>query len=253
MQFAIQTIIFGRAFLTNFDKCLRLCKETGYSAIETNPAVFNESASQLSAFRSSLSDNGLHLAAVHTSTDSISSDTSVRHLCERAVELNCKHIISSGYLADYRRDQLRETADRLSEISSLAKAYGLIFSYHHHDFELQETTLTGLAIDDLMRYSDESVGLVIDTYWAEAAIAGFRTVWERYCHRCHILHLKDGDPKEHSFSTLGNGTLPVDRFFAMAMQRDLHFITYEQDLPEDFDERTCLEESLKWYRRQQKS
>jgi sugar phosphate isomerase/epimerase len=107
-------------------------------------------------------------------------------------------------------DGIKNVADQLNEAHELAKAAGMAFGYHNHDFEfvMVEGKPAYLHLQELV---DPSILMEIDTYWVQ--VGGYDPVklTADLGSRAPVLHIKDGpaDSKQADMTAVGDGKMPV--------------------------------------------
>jgi sugar phosphate isomerase/epimerase len=149
---------------------------------------------------------------------------------------------SAGTLASVTWAAWEELAALLARRGHDARAHGLAFCYHNHDFELRpvgaaDAGVTGSRVpfDLLVAATDEDdVKFQLDVYWL--AVGGRDPVAEiaRLGARVGSLHLKDADATpQHAITTVGRGTLDFRAILRAAMQAGVQHAFVEEDAPAD--------------------
>lgn len=131
-------------------------------------------------------------------------------------------------------DAWRRTAEQLNRMAAAARAAGLCFAYHNHDFEL---TRLGdvVALELLMAGTDPGlVEFQLDVYWAVRAGHDPIDWLRRYPGRVTMLHLKDssGAP-DHRIVDVGAGTIDFPAILAQADVAGVRHSFVEHDRPAD--------------------
>jgi sugar phosphate isomerase/epimerase len=114
-------------------------------------------------------------------------------------------------------DGFRQAADHLNKAAAKAKAAGLKFGYHPHNYEYK-TLPGGRGFDLLMRELDPSVRLELDIYWAVEGGENPLELMKKYRDRLALIHIKDRKPvtgftyspmdeSSHHFTEAGSGTI----------------------------------------------
>jgi sugar phosphate isomerase/epimerase len=118
-----------------------------------------------------------------------------------------------------------------------ARARGLDFCYHNHDFELRPVGTPGgpVPFDLLVATTDAAdVRFQLDVYWL--TVGGRDPVRElaRLGSRVASLHLKDADATpQRAITTVGRGTLDFRAILRAAEQAGVRHAFVEEDAPVD--------------------
>lgn len=145
--------------------------------------------------------------------------------------------------------ETRELAANLNRWAALAKAAGLGFAYHHHDFEFfplpngdGETPSSsggehgGETIYSIIRDETDPalVGIEVDVYWATRAGVDPAHLLGELQGRVPLLHLKDlGPAPNHADLPAGEGSLRWDEILPAATAAGARWWIIEQDNPAD--------------------
>lgn len=117
-------------------------------------------------------------------------------LFEDAHTVGAHYVVSSALfppksgretLADYRA-----MADRLNDLARKAKAAGLQYAYHNHNFEFRKLDGGRIGYDILLEHTDPAlVDFELDCGWMVAAGYSPITYFRNYPGRYRMLHIKD--------------------------------------------------------------
>lgn len=143
------------------------------------------------------------------------------------------------YLGDAERrsaDTWRRVAQEFNRAGEKARARGLRFAYHNHDFEFNRVDGI-LPFDLLIAETDPAlVSFQMDVYWTVKAggdpLAYFRTHPTRFS----MLHIKDSaGPPNHAQTDVGAGTIDFGAIFRLdaAQQSSVKHVFVEHDQPPD--------------------
>jgi len=123
-----------------------------------------------------------------------------------------------------------ELADTFNKVGAAAKARGITFCYHNHDFELQP--LGGrVPLDYLIASTDPSlVKLQMDVYWMTKGGRDPATEITRLAGRVATLHLKDMD-RAGQITTPGSGTIDFAGILRAAKKSGVSDYFVEVDPP----------------------
>jgi len=141
------------------------------------------------------------------------------------------------YVGDeYRgtRANWQRLADRLNVGAQKAKAAGLLFGYHNHDFEFAPVEGT-TGYDILTTQTDkELVKLELDLYWTVKAGQDPLAIMKRWPNRIVAVHVKDAGPApERKMTEVGAGTIDFKTILATGRTQGLRHWFIEHDNPVD--------------------
>lgn len=124
---------------------------------------------------------------------------------------------------------VEKLADILNTIAKKAKAAGLEFLYHNHDFEFQANKDGIVPIDYLLEHLDPKyVNFQMDLYWVTKAGVDPVVYFQKYPGRFKIWHVKDMDSQER-FAPVGQGTIDFKRILANKKLSGMKYYIVEQD------------------------
>ncbi|WP_435355390.1 sugar phosphate isomerase/epimerase family protein [Emticicia sp. SJ17W-69] len=124
---------------------------------------------------------------------------------------------------------VEKLADILNTIAKKAKAAGLEFLYHNHDFEFQANKDGIVPIDYLLEHLDPKyVNFQMDLYWVTKAGADPVAYFQRYPGRFKIWHVKDMDSQER-FAPVGQGKIDFKRILDNKKLSGMKYYIVEQD------------------------
>jgi sugar phosphate isomerase/epimerase len=128
----------------------------------------------------------------------------------------------------------QEMADVLNKAGEAARARGLTFCYHSHDFEL--TPIEGkIPLDMLLASTDPSlVKLQMDVYWMAHGGRDPAREIRRLGSRVATLHLKDMDATPaRGITSVGKGVIDFKAVLAAAADAGVSGYFVEEDAPRD--------------------
>jgi sugar phosphate isomerase/epimerase len=209
MEFGVQ-IYMVRDHLADLPATLSLIHSIGYATIETYPLVYNRPARELKALIEGI---GLKAPSGH-----FDYPTLEEHV-DYAAELGLEYMICP-MLARPLWDSLdgfKQAAAHLNKAAAKARAAGLKFGYHPHNYEFKKLE-GGRGFEVLMRELDPSVKLELDVYWAIEAGEDPIALMRKYRDRLALIHIKDRKPAtgftyspfdEHAahYTEAGSGTI----------------------------------------------
>ncbi|MGH7697000.1 MAG: sugar phosphate isomerase/epimerase family protein [Gemmatimonadaceae bacterium] len=187
------------------------------------------------ALRATLDTLGLTSPASHIGYDAI-DPAKIGATLDAANAIGNKYIIVA-YLLDTQRktlDDWKRHAERFNRAGEAAKARGLQFAYHNHDFEF--VPLDGkVPYDVLLESSDPSlVKMEMDLYWITKAGSDWKAYFDRWPGRFPMVHVKDsaGAP-QHEMRDVGAGSMPFATIFAQRKKGGIEHFFVEHDNPKD--------------------
>ena len=211
MEFGVQIfMVRDRLQPADLPATLSLIHSIGYATIETYPLVYNRPARELKALIEGI---GLKAPSGH-----FDYDTLEEHV-DYAAELGVEYMICP-MLARPLWDSLdgfKQAAAHLNKAAAKARAAGLKFGYHPHNYEFRKLE-GGRGFEVLMRELDPSVKLELDVYWAIEAGEDPIALMRKYRDRLALIHIKDRKPAtgftyspfdEHAahYTEAGSGTI----------------------------------------------
>jgi sugar phosphate isomerase/epimerase len=180
---------------------LKKIAQIGYAEVET--AGFAKlSAAQ---FRELVKEAGLRAPSAHLNFGMGDTDK----LLDDAKTLGAEYVVSSVLMANppqpgagrdeflkalngMTADDFKQVAAKANEIAHKAKAAGLQYAYHNHNFEFREVGGGQTGYDILLAETDPSlVKFEADTGWMRVAGADPVALLKRYPNRYVMLHIKD--------------------------------------------------------------
>ena len=140
-------------------------------------------------------------------------------------------------------DGFQRMAARMNEIGRRAKAVGLKYAYHNHNFEFEAMPDGKLGYDVLLRETDGSVvSFEVDCGWMVAAGSSPVEYFKRYPGRFRMLHVKDFQrlsrptidmvgPDRPKGVELGRGFIDYKPIFAASKAAGIEHAFAEQEAP----------------------
>lgn len=124
---------------------------------------------------------------------------------------------------------MEQLAGILNTVAQKAKAAGLEFLYHNHDFEFVANKDGVKPIEYLLEHLDSKyVNFEIDLYWATKAGADPIAYFKKYPGRFKIWHVKDMDAQER-FAPVGQGKIDFKQILAYKKLSGMKYYIVEQD------------------------
>jgi sugar phosphate isomerase/epimerase len=211
MEFGVQIfMVRDRLQPADLPATLSLIHSIGYATIETYPLVYNRPAKELKALIEGI---GLKAPSGHFDYDTL--EEHVDYAAELGVEYMICPMIARPLWDSL--DGFKQAAAHLNKAAAKARAAGLKFGYHPHNYEFRKLE-GGRGFEVLMRELDPSVKLELDVYWAIEAGEDPIALMRKYRDRLALIHIKDRKPAtgftyspfdEHAahYTEAGSGTI----------------------------------------------
>ena len=139
-------------------------------------------------------------------------------------------------------DAFKKMAAHMNEVGKQAKAAGLQYAYHNHNFEFEKMPDGSYGYDVLLNETDHDlVKFEIDCGWMTVAGASPVAYFKRHPGRFRMLHVKDFRPIKPTIDLigpgrptgveLGHGFIDYKPIFAAAKTAGIVHIFAEQEAP----------------------
>jgi sugar phosphate isomerase/epimerase len=128
----------------------------------------------------------------------------------------------------------RAIASRFNRAGAQARAAGLRFAYHNHNFELAPLAGTR-ALDVLLNDTDPGlVDFEMDMYWVVFGGGEPIDYFNRFPGRFPLVHVKDSaGPPENKMADVGKGTIDWPKIFSQSKRAGIKHYFVEHDQPEN--------------------
>lgn len=209
----------------------------GYTHLETygynEGNFFGKSPKE---FRNLLYDNGLITPSGHYYNNDYITGTmdGWKKACEAANVLEQEYIVLPWIdeaLRSNDADSHRKLAERITGLAKEAKAQGLKFAYHNHDFEFKydwkgKTSLYQVLLEET---DPELVKMEMDIYWVVFADGDPVTLFFQHPKRFPLWHVKDLDPFNKVSTDIGKGSIDFVSIFKNKSESGLAYFFVEQE------------------------
>ena len=202
-------------------------RDIGYEAVQVS-ALGPIDAGELARIAQ---DTGVTICASHVDFEALRDDT--ERLAEEHRLWGCRYAFIGGMPAEYRDsgEAFHRFAEEASEVAGKMKAFGLVFGYHNHSFELRKFG-DRVGLDILLEDSDPDLFMAeIDTYWIQHG-GGDPAAWiTKAAGRIPVLHLKDMAVGADGpmMAEIGEGNLNWPAILAAARDAGTEWYLVEQD------------------------
>ncbi|WP_368505169.1 sugar phosphate isomerase/epimerase family protein [Alkalihalophilus sp. As8PL] len=227
MKVAIQLFTLREACKEDFVGTLKKVAELGYDGVEFAGNWGGLEARELKAL---LDELGLQAAGSHVPLHMLENE--LDNVIQYQKEINSK-FITCPILPEDRRGGISEYsqfAQRLNEIGKVCSDNGIQFSYHNHEFELEEIDGSKPLRILLDETDPKWVNAELDIYWLTKAGENPVEWINQYKGRTPLLHLKDmTNDSEQFFAELGTGGVDVLSAIEEGKDAGVEWFIVEQD------------------------
>jgi sugar phosphate isomerase/epimerase len=186
------------------------------------------------AVRAILDQNGLVAPSAHIPIELLR--TKWRAALDDAQVVGHRFLVIPWIPAEERRtlDDYKRVAELFNRAGAEAKAVGVGFAYHNHDFEFARVN-GQLPYDILLTETDPAlVAMELDLYWITKGARDPLDYFARHPGRFPLVHVKDsGGAPRHEMVEVGRGTIDWKRIFARQEQAGIKHAFVEHDEPAD--------------------
>lgn len=199
----------------------------GYDEVEF-AGYFNHTPAQLATM---LESNGLAAPSAHLGLDVMR--TGWEKALDDAARIGHRFVVVAFLPPNERNsvDAYRRIAAEFNRAGEVAKAKGMTFAYHNHDFEFEPMDGT-TGFDVLLEECDPGlVAIEMDLYWITHAGHDPIPYLRRMPGRFPLVHVKDRNP-DGSMADVGRGMIDFPAIFAAAGGEIRHYFV-EHDRPGD--------------------
>jgi len=243
LEFSVQ-LYMVRNLLNDLPSTLRLIRGIGYTHVEPFSAAYNRPAKEL---KSLIANAGLNALSGHFDY------ATLQEKVDYAAELGLKYMICPMIPPSQwdSLDGFRRAAEHLNKAASKARAAGMNFGYHPHNYEFKP--LQGKrGFDVLMQELDPATKLQLDVYWAVEAGQNPLDLMRNNRTRLALIHIKDRKPSKgfsfsprdsmntHNCTEAGSGTIDWPAVLGEARKLGVTQFIVDQDETD-----LTMEESLR--------
>lgn len=226
-RIGIQLYTLRAHMAEDFEGTLRKVAALGYTEVET-AGLFGRDAADV---RVLLDELGLSVPASHVSWQPFTEDP--EKAIADAKTLGADYVVLA-WVPEDRRETLahwREWIAFMNEVGAMAKAEGLTFAFHNHEFEFEP--IDGVVPYDLIlaETDPELVKLELDLYWAVLAGVDPVALLKAHPGRFPLSHVKDMDPDTKGMVDVGRGAIDFATIFAAAEAAGMKHFIVEHDNP----------------------
>ena len=199
----------------------------------TELEFFNPFGKEVAWWRDLLKQHGLTAPSAH---EALPANDEWGPIFDRAHGMGHQLVVVPYAGNEYRgsRANWQKLADRLNVGAQKAKAAGLQFGYHNHDFEF--VTVEGTTGYEILttQTDHDLVKLELDLYWTVKAAQDPLALMKRWPNRIVAVHVKDAGPApERTMTEVGAGTIDFKTILATGRTQGLQHWFIEHDNPAD--------------------
>jgi sugar phosphate isomerase/epimerase len=202
--------------------------EIGYEEVEF-AGYFGHSPAEIRGF---LAETGLRAPSAHVALDLV--EEAWPATLEAAATVGHEFVVVP-WIPESRRaslDDWRAIADRLTRAAAEARAAGLRFAYHNHDFEFRQ--LEGRTpMDVFLEVADpDLVQVELDVFWIVQAGGDPIAFIDRWPGRIPLVHVKDRTA-DGRMTEVGSGAIDWAEIFGLRERAGIRHYFVEHDEPEE--------------------
>lgn len=226
--------LYSARNFTPWEDVLAMLAAAGYENVEGFGGLYQDPA----GLRAMLDANGLSMPTAHFSLDLLENDfDKARSIAET---LGVKTVICPHVAADLRPSDeagWRSFAARLAAVNEACAAAGLVFAWHNHDFEFENTD--GIVPMRVLLDAAPEIGWEMDVAWVVRGGADPMSWIHEYGTRIIAAHVKDIAPEgeakdEDGWADVGHGVLDWPAIMQALRERTAAKIfVVEHDNPSD--------------------
>ncbi|HEY1953751.1 MAG TPA: sugar phosphate isomerase/epimerase [Gemmatimonadaceae bacterium] len=203
--------------------------QIGYKEVEF-AGYFGRSPAEIRAL---LRKNGLSSPSTHLGYDTLSKDWSKQLADAKSIG---HQWVTIAYMPEEQRkslDDWKRHAAEFNKAGAQAKAAGLRFAYHNHNFEI--TPVNGQRpLDIMLDNTDPSlVDFEMDLYWVVFGGGDPLDFFNRHPHRFPMVHVKDAGGPDNKIVDVGSGKIDFRSIFAQTDKAGIKHYFVEHDQPTD--------------------
>jgi sugar phosphate isomerase/epimerase len=209
---------------------LRKLADMGFRAVEL--AGYGNSSAQ--EVRAALDDLGMRAMAAHVGMDKF--ETSASQTFDELKMLGVDYAVVPSIPRDRRADVAgaRRIGEQFNSLAEQARAVGMGFAYHNHDFEFAPLDGTDFYETLLGSTDPDLVKLELDVYWALFAGRDPVDLIKRNAGRVSLLHVKDMvQGEDRDMAVPGEGILDWRQVLDIADAAGTEWYIIEHDRPTD--------------------
>ncbi|MDB4884113.1 MAG: Xylose isomerase protein barrel [Gemmatimonadetes bacterium] len=210
----------------NLEQTLQQVAAAGYRLVETH-TLYGKAPSELRAL---LDKNGLRTVSGHYGLDELEKTPDT--VFATAKTLGQEYVVLNWLDPAHRNAEFyRGFPALLNKFGTQARAAGLRFAHHNHDFEFDTLGGTTPVIDTMIANTDPAlVSFELDLYWVYKAGADPLRYLEQHPGRVAMIHLKDSTAApQKAMADVGKGVIEFPKLLAAAKRTGVRYAFVERD------------------------
>lgn len=212
----------------DLERTLKRVREIGYTTVQLS-AVGNGIRPE--RIREICDELGLKIVLTHSDPNRILYDT--KELIKEHDILGCDYIGIGSMPGKYRNIDWFDffIEDFKEPIKEIADA-GKLFMYHNHNFEFEKQDGISLMDRLLEEFTPNEMGIILDTYWVQAAGCDILEWIDRLKDRIPCVHLKDMTVSgmEQRMAPVLEGNMNFPEIFKALKKANTKYMLVEQDI-----------------------
>jgi sugar phosphate isomerase/epimerase len=209
-RFGIQLYTLRAEMAADFEGTLRKVAAQGYDEVEF-AGLFGRDPAQVQTLLAALK---LDPVSSHINWDDLRRDPA-RQIAQTKA-LGARYMVIAWFPPE-DRDSIADWQDRIvffNRVGAMAKAQGIQFVYHNHDFEF--TAIGGIEPYEMLltRLDPNLVKMELDHYWLAKAGRTPQPYFKRYPGQFVLSHVKDMSRTNTDMADVGQGRLDFPAIFA---------------------------------------
>ncbi|MBB3114762.1 sugar phosphate isomerase/epimerase [Paenibacillus phyllosphaerae] len=227
MGIGLQLFTLRNETAADFAGTLRKVAELGYEGVEF-AGYGGLSAEELKAL---LEETGLKAIGAHVSLDNLRNNLQG--------EIDYLKTIGAGYIAcpwvspeERTLEDWKKNIAFWKETAAEVTKQGLVFGYHNHEFEFQESIDGQFVFDAIYAADPANIKVEMDVCWVKFAGQDPIAYINKYAGNLPLLHLKDFRKDEEGGMItleLGQGEVDLPAVVAAASEAGVQWLIVEQD------------------------
>jgi sugar phosphate isomerase/epimerase len=198
----------------------------GYHIVETH-SLYGQTPT---ALRAIFDKNGIRTVSGHYSLTELEGAPDTTFATAKA--LGQEFVVLNWLEPSLRNAEFyRGFPDRLNKIGEKARAAGLRFAHHNHDFEFDTLGGSTPVIETVIAKTDPAlVSFELDEYWVYKAGADPLGFLEKHPGRIVMIHLKDSTAAPaKAMADVGSGVIEYPKILAAAKRTGVRYAFVERD------------------------
>jgi sugar phosphate isomerase/epimerase len=208
------------------DATFKAVAAAGYQLVETH-SLYGKTPAEMRAL---LDKNGLRTVSGHYGLAELQSNSDT--VFATAKTLGQEFVVLNWLDPQHRSAEFyKGFPELLNGFGTKARAAGLRFAHHNHDFEFDTLGGSTPVIETVIANTDPAaVSFEVDCYWVYKAGADPLSFLERHAGRVAEIHLKDStSAPAKAMADVGKGVIDYGKVLAAAKRTGVRYAFVERD------------------------